>query len=219
MLEALRQIRLKLGAKAVCESHVSDLAKIVDQNNQADLIRKFQDRIDYLKLQEIHILAAPQGKFDEAREKVERLISSSESSIETKFSAILETERIDLIASHRDGAPQITASQIQLRTSERLQRLTKDGPPALKFYALIARKAAQLDELARRDFGLYMNWASHVHEGDPAIAVQLSVARLQSTHLLVRKYNQCIRLARLASNSPHRWAVPLALLRVVQSTG
>jgi uncharacterized protein DUF4365 len=219
MLEALRRIRLKLGAKAVCESHVSDLAKIFDQNNQAELIRKFQDRIDYLKLQEIHVLAAPQGKFDEAREKVERLIANGESSIETRFSAILAAERIDLIASHKDGAPQITASQIQLRTSERLQRLTKNGPPALKFYALIARKAAELDELVRRDFGLYMNWVSHVREGDPAIAVQLSVARLQSTHLLVKKYNQCIRLARLASHSPHRWAVPLALLRVVQSMG
>jgi len=219
MLAALREIRLKLGAKAVCESNVSDFAKIVDHNTQAELIRNLQDKTDFMRLQEIHILASPQGKVAEAREKVERLIESSESSIETNFAAVLEAERIDLIESHRDGAPQSTRPQIHLRSSLRLQRLTKKGPPGLKLYSLIARKAAELDVLTFQDFGLYMNWLSHVREGDPAIAVQLAVERLGITHLIVKKYGQCVRLAQLASNSPHRWAVPTALVRVVHSIG
>ena len=219
MLAALREIRLKLGAKAVCESNVSDFAKIVDHNTQAEFIRNLQDKTDFIRLQEIHILASPQGKVAEAKEKVERLIESSESSIETKFAAVLEAERIDLIESHRHAAPQSTGPQIHLRSSLRLLRLTKKGPPGLKLYALIARKAAELDVLTFQDFGLYMNWLGHVREGDPAIAVQLAIERLGITHLIVKKYGQCVRLAQLASNSPHRWAVPTALVRVVHSIG
>jgi hypothetical protein len=219
MLAVLRRIQIKLGAKAVCESDLSDFAKIIDHNNQAELIRRFQDKVDFIKLQEIHALATAEGKEAEARDKVERLIENSDSSVETRFSAVLEKERMDFIAGHRDSAPQSTMAEIVLRTTERLRRLTKEGPPALKFNALIARKAAELNVLTFRDFCLYMNWLGHAREGSPAIAVQLAVERLQNMTRIIKKYNQCVRLARLASNSTHRWAVPTALLRVVQSIG
>jgi hypothetical protein len=62
MLAALREIQIKLGAKAVCESDLSDFAKIIDHNNQAELIRQFQNKTDFIKLQEIHALATAEGK-------------------------------------------------------------------------------------------------------------------------------------------------------------
>jgi uncharacterized protein DUF4365 len=217
LLAALRQVQITLGARSVSESNFSDFAKVVEHNDQAELIRKFQDKIDYVKLQQIHELATKEGMLAEAKERITKLIQNGDSSIESRFSAVFEEERIELLAAHKSGAPQSTTSGIRLRISQRLQQLTKKGPPALKFFALIARKSAELDVLTFQDFGLHMNWLGHVRGGDPAIALQLAAQRLASTHNIVKKYNQCLRLARFASNSIHRWALPNALLRTAQS--
>jgi len=154
-----------------------------------------------------------------AVEKFRIIIASSDSSVESKFSAVLEDERIEFLHAHRSAAPQSTTSKIHLHIGKRLQLLSKKGPLALKFFALIVRKAGELDVLTFQDFGLFMNWMGHVRgrDGDPLLALHLATERLQSTHRVIRKYNQCVRLARYAANSRHRWALPSTLLRVIQS--
>jgi hypothetical protein len=213
MIAALRQIQIVLGARTVANCHVADFAKIVDYADQEQLIGNFQDKTDALRLKQIHDLAT-NGKLVDAKAKAEAIITNSESSVESKFSALLEEERAEIIGSI--GAPQSSMSEIHVRTSKRMQQVTKNGPPALKLFSLIARKAGELDVLTFRDFGLHMNVVGHLRGGDPSIARQLAIVRLQSTHSIVKTYNQCIRLARCARNSKHRWALPLALLRVVQ---
>ena len=214
MVSTLRQIQIKLGSRVVSSSHALDFAKIVDDGDQDTLIKQFQDKLDVIKLKQIHDLTT-QGRLKDATAKAEKIVASDESSVESKFSALFEEERIELLASTE--APQASMSEIHLRISKRLQDVTKDGPPALKFFSLIAQKAAELDVLTLRDFGLHMNLVSHIRGGDPSIALQLATERLRSTHGIVKKYNQCIRLARYATRSEHRWALPLALLRIVES--
>lgn len=217
MVAALRLIRIRLGARTVSESHISDFASTVDGRDQEKLIKKFQDKVDALKLQKAHSFVN-EGRLDDAQADIERVLSNSESSIESRFSFLLEQERVDFLRASNAGAPQSTTPEIHLRISRRLQDLTKNGPPPLKFFALIARKAGDLGVLTFRDFGLSMNWMGHVRGGgDPTIAVQLAIERLRSSHRIVRAYSQCVRLAGYAARSRHRWALPLALLRVVDS--
>jgi len=187
----------------VASSHALDFAKIIDDGDQNTLIKQFQDKLDVIKLKQIHDLTT-QGRLKDAAAKAEKIVASDESSVESKFSALLEEERIELLASV--GAAQASMSEIHLRISKRLQDITRDGPPALKFFSLIARKAAELDVLTFRDFGLHMNLVGHLRGGDPSIALQFAIERLRSTHSIVKKYNQCVRLARYAENSEHRWA-------------
>jgi hypothetical protein len=214
MIAALRQIRIKLGARTVVNSRITDFVKTVEDADQEQLIEEFQNKTDVLRLKQIHNLAST-GNFEEATSKAEGIIGNGESSVESKFSALFEVERIELLASV--GAPQSRLSETHLRTSKRMHQITRNGPPALKFFSLIAMKAGELDVATFRDFGLHMNLIGHIRAGDPSIALQLAIERLRSTHGIVKKYNQCLRIARCAMNSKHRWALPIALLRVVES--
>lgn len=215
MVSALQRIRIKLGAKTVAESAISDFARSVGDRPE-QLIAGIQDKADILRLVEIRELTE-KGNFTEAGTKTENLSDNEQSSVELRVSAVLEKERIDFLVARKVNAPQSTTSAIHLSTGKRLQQLTKKGPTALKFFSLIVLKAAELDVLTFQDFGLYMNLKSHVHRGDPATALALAVESLRSTSRIVQKYNQCVRLVRYASNSPHRWALPTALTRTVES--
>ena len=94
--------------------------------------------------------------------------------------------------------------------------LVKNGPAALKLYSLITKKAAELEVLTFRDFGLYMNWKIHTKSEYPTMALAAYIELLNSARLVARKYSQCVKLAQYASESPHSWAVPTALLKIVQ---
>jgi Domain of unknown function (DUF4365) len=218
LVAALRRIRIRLGAQTISESSVSDFANSVDYSDRERLIGGIQDKVDWLRLVEIHELMKSRS-LEDAAAKADTLSENKQSSIGVRFSAILERERIDFLNARKANEPQSTTPAIHLRTAERLQQLTRKGPAALKFVALIARKAAELDTLTFQDLGLYMNLKSHVRSGDPATALHLAVESLQSTSRIVAKYNQCLRLVRYASNSEHRWALPTALTRIVESTG
>jgi hypothetical protein len=70
-----------------------------------------------------------------------------------------------------------------------------------------------------RDVGLFMNLMGHVRQGASDITLRFAVEKLHSTHRIIKKYNQCVRLARYASNSRYRWVLPDALLRIVEGVG
>ncbi len=218
MVDALRQIRIKLGARQVSESPISDFAKTVNDADQSELISSFQKKTDSLRLNQIHRLATD-GKLKEAKEIVEGLLASAASSIEIKFSALLEEERIEYLDAARRRAPQSVMPATRVAIARRLQQLTRKGPHALKLSALLLRNAADLDVLAFRDLGLAMNLKGHISSGDPILALTFAVEQAKNSREIIRKYNQCIRIVRYFYNSRHRWAIAFPLLRVVESVG
>jgi Domain of unknown function (DUF4365) len=139
LVSALRTIRIRLGAKTVAESSISDFATSIDDRDRARLITGIQDKVDGLRLAHIQKFIID-GSLDEAAADIENLAANSQSSVEIRFSAILEKERVEFLASRKAAAPQSTIPAIHLRTSERLQKIAKKGPSALKLFALIARK-------------------------------------------------------------------------------
>jgi hypothetical protein len=216
LVSALRKIRIRLGARTVAGSPISEFLSSVEDDDPEKLIVGIQDKADALRVSEIHNLASS-GNLDRAAEKIESVIASAQSSVRARFSAILERERIEFLSARRANAPQSTTSAIHLRTGKALRVLTRKSPGPFKFFAMIALKAAELDALTFRDLGLYMNLKSHRLSGDPATALHLAMISLKNTSNIVAKYNQCIRLVRYAANSPHRWALPNALTRIVES--
>lgn len=89
----------------------------------------------------------------------------------------------------------------------------------MKFHALIARKAAELDCLVRADWGLYLNYRLQQKVGDPIWGSVLAFHRAALIRKITSKYNQCLRLVQYAADSKHRWALPEALLRVPMAAG
>ena len=217
LVSTMRRIRIRLGTRAVAASSVAEFVESVGGEDRDRLIVGMQDKADALRLMEIHDLAGG-GDFGTAAAKLDSILISAQSTIRARFSAILERERVEFLSARSLNAPQSTTSKIHLRTGKALRELTKKGPGPFKFFAMIAQKAAELDVLTFQDFGLYMNLKSHRLSGDPALALELAIISLESTTRIVNKYNQCLRLVRYAANSRHRWALPNALMRIVDGT-
>jgi Domain of unknown function (DUF4365) len=215
-LAALEHIQIVLGAASVARSPVANFAQVISaQGEQEECIREFQDRIDALKLETIHRLVVS-GSSSEAKMMLNRILSNDDSSIESKFACLLQEERILFRECARSELPQNELHQLALKTAARLRALTKKGPPALKLFAIVATHAAQLEVLAFRNLGLFMNWKLHVERGDPLMAMDSDLEVVESSRLVTQKYNQCLRLVRYAANSPYLWAMPLAFTRIIQ---
>jgi len=216
LLTALEQIQIVLGAAFVMNAPAAQFVDVItDQGEGERCIRDFQNRIDALRLGNVDALFR-QGSLQKAAELVHQILQSNESSIESKFAAELQDERIRIRQYRTSGLPQTEFHRICLDTGLRLRALTKNGPPALKLFSLIAVKAGELDVLTFRDVGLFMNWKVHVERSDPPMALGSYIELARSSRLITRKYNQCLRLANYAAKSVHLWALPRALIRIVQ---
>ena len=218
LLTAIENIHLVLGTRkltsASTESFAENLRHLPDQEK---LYRAFQDKNDFLKLRKVGELYS-ESKYDEARPRAESIISDPDSTIDAKFWAQLQLEGIEFSETVWAGKPQSELPTVALKYARALQKLTKSGPNYLKFYALIARHAAQLEILVHQNVGLYMAYQQHVQNGGhPMMILGLYARRASLTRLIVSKYNCCMRLARLASTYPDRWMLGRAIQRIVKA--
>lgn len=216
MLEALQKAQVMLATRKLSRTPVGEYADtITEHGSLKETIHDLGNKRDALKLQNAHDLAKSHD-FGAARKETSSILQNEDCAIEIKFSALLKEIEIDWSEAQSNRVPQGELPQIRLRGAGRLQTLTKKGPPALKFYALITQKAAELEVLTFHDFGLYMNWKIQVAQGHPITALNRYIELNKSSQLVTRKYNQCIRLANYAAESRHSWALPTALLRIVE---
>lgn len=187
--------------------------------DQQSLYQAFQEKNDTLKLRRIYSLFV-ERKFDDARARAQSLLTDPDSAIEIKFWAQLQLEGIDYIQTVHAGSPQAHVPKLLLVNAKALQKLTKSGPKYLKFYSLIARRAAELEGLAHENFSLYMALQQHLQGGGhPMMVLGLYAQRVEITKKIISKYNQCLRLVRYAADYPGRWMLGRALTRVVNAIG
>jgi hypothetical protein len=122
---------------------------------------------------------------------------------------------IDLAEAHENDRPQNGLPLIKLAASQRLQELTKSGPSHLKFFALIARKTAELELATIRDYGIILALHQQSISGGNLFSwLNLYADHALCTRQIILKYNQCVRLARYASTFHGRWVLPDALARI-----
>ncbi len=218
LIGTIGRIKLVVGTRFVLDAPIPQfLADIKGQVDENELIRELRDKSDALKLGQIQGLHRS-GKFEEATARIDKILADLECSVENRFWALLEKERIDYRVSAESGrVPQGALPEIHLKYSNEMQRLTESGPPALKFFALICLKAAELDLLAHQAFGLMMNYQNLLFNKNGYWALHAYIERLALERRVWKKINQCLRLARYTANSPHRYALPFALCRIPQS--
>ena len=217
LVDAVTKAEQLLALKLLLSTPVSDfVSSFKDRVDEIQLIQDLQDKGDALKLNQANTLFKAR-LLDEAQGIAQKIILNSESSIRSKFLALLVTEKIKHTKIVLTEAPQGLIADSRLDIAIQLQNLTKKGPGHLKFYALIAREAAELEILVRQDYGLFMNWGVHKNSDDHLWKAQLVFERTAVYRQIVLKYNQCLRLVRYAMNSRYRAALPEALLRVTMA--
>jgi hypothetical protein len=214
LIRTIGQIKLIMGTRTVLDTPIVQFLKDIKQQvNEDEAIRELRDKSDALRLNQIQQLFLDR-KFDEAKVVIEKTLADSGCSAEIRFWALLEKERVEHRIAGESGVPQGALPQIHLRYAREQQGLTQDGPPHLKFYALISRKAAELDILSHRSVGLMMNYRNLVANESGYWALHAYAERLDLERQLWRKFKQCIRLARYASNSAYRSVLPRPLCRI-----
>ncbi len=220
LLQSLDTVYLVLASRTVTSASNRSFAESIQHlPDQEALHEAFQEKSDALKLQKIADLFR-EKQLDAARLRTDVLLSDPDSTIETKFWARVQLEGIEYKQTVHAGKAQSELPKICLTHARALQELTSSGPRYLKFYALIARKAAELGILVHTNYGLFLALRQNLEvSGNPMKALGLYAQRSAITKRIVSKYNQCVRLARYATNYPDRWMLGRALVKIVHEIG
>jgi len=220
LLEVVNTITVVLANRTLVNSSLSSFAESLRyQPGESTLREGFQLKSDVLMLRKIHELLVGR-QYSEARTRARVVTSNPDSSIENRFWAEMNIGTIDWGEAVSKNRPQAELPLIYLRNAKTLQALSKSGPSHLKFFALICRKSAELDKLVRDNWGLTILLHQHLgRAGNALMAPSVYAAHVISTQRVIAKYNQCLRLARFASDFKGRWVLPVALARIVQSAG
>jgi hypothetical protein len=218
LLQAVENLYVVLGQRTLVGSSMSSFADSLKyQPGEEKLREEFHRKGDFLRLRKIQELFAKR-EYVEARCRALVMVSDPDSLVENRFVAQDIVGAIDWGEAVSTNQPQAELPLILLRNAERLQEMSKKGPSHLKLFALISRKAAELDKLTADNWG----WTILLHQhrtpaGNPIMELNAFAAYALSTRQVIKKYNQCLRLARYASNFRGRWFLPRALAVIPQA--
>jgi len=220
LLSALRSAYTVLANReltSIANAHFAD--SLVYSADQDRLRTELQNKSDILKIQRIADLYH-EGDTASARVRADALLRDLDASIETKFWASVQISNIDFSILARSGRPQAELFNNRLEHAVSLQELTRSGPKPFKFYALVERRAAELNVLAYENFSLSMLQKAHLQRGgDPFLVWKIYARRAWLAKNIAAKYNQCVRLARYAVNSSDPWVLGRALSNVITALG
>jgi hypothetical protein len=191
------------------------VAATSSMEESARLSRSLRDKGDATDLM-IAQQVTGTGDYNAARQAIQAVFTSPQSSVESKFFATLLLEKNERLAGHARDGFRADHVALVLDTAAKLRQLTRKGPGVLKFYALVAGTAAEFYRLASEDWGLYENWKVHQETGDLWWRAELRVLRANVSRRLLRKYQQFIRLVRLSEKTPYQSVLPLAFLRILE---
>jgi hypothetical protein len=217
LIETITKVEQVLASRLIISTPTSNFVSSVNQYvDEEQLLQEFQNKGDAIKLNRANDLFIS-GALDEARNITRRVLSNVDSSIRSKFVALLINEKIDWKEVIVTNAPQVRLSIVKLSYSDQLRKLTKKGPRNLKLYSIIAWEAAKLERLAHRYSGLSLNWAAHHQSSSSVWKAQLVFERTAAYRQIVSKYNQCIRLANYTTKYKYIIGIPQALMRIIEA--
>lgn len=220
LLIALSDVHLALATRIITSASTHAFEQSFRRLPDQDALRRaFQEKTDTLKLRQISELFE-QKNFSQCRPRIEALLGDPDSTVEIKFWAEIQLEGVDFAETLHAGRPQSELPKLILTHAKSLQKLTASGPKYLKFYALIARCAAELGSLAYENTSLFMALQQHLLTyHNPMMVLGLYARMSEVTRRISFKYNQCVRLARYAVNYRERWVLGRALTNIVNATG
>jgi Domain of unknown function (DUF4365) len=214
LVEKIGLLNSFLAARNLMTIHPAAFTTATATLGSEELSRSLREKSDTLDLREAQKLTDAED-FEGAREALNLVITATQPSAESKFYALLLEEKNERLSAMRGGPGRAAHDQAIADAAIKLQELTREGPAALKLYALLFRVAADFYELVREDWGLFQNWKVHQHTGDVWWRATLRTERAALLNRIVRKFNQFVRLVRLGAPSDYQSVLPIAFLRIV----
>ena len=218
LLATIENVYIVLGHRTLLKSSISSFADSLQyQPGEEKLREELQRKTDFLRLRKIHELFVKR-QYVEARSRALLIVSDPDSAVENKFWAQENLGSIEWADALSRNQPQAELPLILKKSADALQKISRNGPPHLKFFALIAKKASELDQLAVENWGFTILLHQHrTRAGNPLMELNIYAAHARSTMRVIAKYNQCLRLAKYASRFPGRSFLPSALVRIAQA--
>jgi hypothetical protein len=214
-LTALLQSNNVLANRQLTRSSTADFAESLKYSGDPSrILASMQDKGDVLRLQKIADLFHG-GKLPEARQRTNVLLSDPDASVQTKFWASIQMYSIDFKELVVSGRPQELMAKYHLNHANSLGKITAHGPKPFKFYSIVTKRAAELEDLTSENFRLGLLQKAHSGKGgNPMLLLNTYARRAWLARAINKKYNQCVRLARYAAKSDDPWLLGRALTGV-----
>lgn len=218
LLSAVEKLYIVLGHRTLANSPISSFAEALNyQSGEEKLREEFQKKADFLKLRKIRDLLEKR-EYSEGRMRASVILADPDSSMENKFWAQESVGTMNWSEAVTSGRSQPELPLINLENAIALEKISKNGPPQMRLFAAISRKAAELDQLTNENWGLTILLHQHrTAAGNVLMELNTYAALALNTRRVIAKYNQCLRLARFASRSQGRWILPRALAKIPQA--
>jgi hypothetical protein len=215
LVSTVEKLYVVLGQRTLASSSITSFAdSLKHQPGEQKLRDEIYRKSNLLRLRRIRELFV-QRQFAEARQRARLIISDPDSLTEDRFWAQEIIGSIDWGDAVSQNRPQAELPLIYLENAKALQSLSKRGPSHLKMFAVIARKAAELDRLAVENWGLTILLHQHrTPAGNPFMALNALAAQALSTRAVIKKFNQCLRLVSYSASFRGRWFLPRALSKI-----
>ena len=221
LLSDLGRAFVVLSSRELAASPTARFAESLVYSEDPDKLNaEFQNKANALKLHKIAALYTG-GEEVAALERAEALIRDPDATLEAKFWASIQACNIKYSILATSGRPQEELSRYRAEHAISLQKLTRSSEQkAFKFYALIARRAAELEVLTHENFRLSMLQQAHLQKGgNPFLLWRIYARRAWLAKAITTKYGQCVRLSRYAAASQDPWLLGRALTNVTNALG
>jgi hypothetical protein len=161
------------------------------------------------------------GDYAAVKKQIDSVLESTSSPIEEKYEAYLYLSKLALLEARADKSRR-NYGEIEYFYALKLKSISKGGPLHLRTFAVLSLAAAELDQLAHKDFYLYMN--SEVYKAsaksefiEPIWAMMLPGERIRAAYLVIHKYRQCHRILRFMFKTSQFSIIPLGIDLVISS--
>lgn len=215
ILQTVEKLYVVLGQRTIAGSSLASFADSLKyQPGEQKLREEINRRSNLMRMRRIRELFM-QRQFAEARERAQLITRDPDSLLEDRFWAQEVVGSIEWGYALSRSRPQAELPLIYLESAKALRNMSKRGPSHLKMFALIAMKAAELDQLAVENWGLTILLHQHrTPAGNPLMVLNTFAAQALSTRAVIKKYNQCLRLVTYAAHFRGRWFLPRALAKI-----
>lgn len=177
-----------------------------------------QEKADRMKLQTAYEIFQT-GNYQESKRRILEVIGNPGASIHARFNATVQLGDVEWTILVKSGLPQIRAAEQRLQTGRDLVAIATNGPKHLKLLALMSRTSGEFAVIVHTHHGLLMNWKAHRDNGRDPLWTAVLTSRLNAgLESQRRKYNQYLRLVRIATRSPYRLQAKSSLVNIVRET-
>lgn len=199
LVESLNHVYLLLSAREIGASSHYTFQNAIDRRVLNDeVLQGLQSKQDHLRLLRI-AQAFDLGKFEEASNRINVVLSDPDVTIHAKFHALLQLNSLEYRQRVFSGTAAIDLPTVHLKYAERLRTLAGRNHDWIRRGAALVHATALIEKIVQNDAADHMALQIHSAAGsNPMAILGLLTRRAASARNIVRLYNRALQLVEQA---------------------